>query len=226
MAAAQRDIKPTGYTDKQTARVMTVDKERSRIECALRDGAMVYVAIWETPDVFRWPKTGEIWTIRKDSGIWRLDSQTQTPGSGDSDGPILLGDMEEGETRILGDVVHLNEVSTDLVRTSDSSPWITPTLQNSWTKYGDAAFASVAYRKDVTGKITLRGFVLKASGAAGTTIFTLPTGFRPLKHQMWPCQNSSGIERVDVRSTGAVIYQGAQAALTWLSLDPISFWTD
>lgn len=87
----------TGFGDKQTVRILTVDQERRRVECALRDGAAVYAAVWEIPMVFRWPQTGEVWTIRKDSGIWRLDALVQDI---DELTNVSLSTLEEGQARI------------------------------------------------------------------------------------------------------------------------------
>lgn len=109
MAATTQPTKPTGYTDKQTVRVITVDQAQRRVECATRDGAMIYAAVWETPTAFRWPKTGEIWTVRKDTNVWRLDSQVDQ-----TNGPVLpiaVEDMAEGETRIQGDLVYVNALA-------------------------------------------------------------------------------------------------------------------
>lgn len=112
MAAANRQIKSNGYGDKSTVRIITVDKSRRRVECATRDGAMIFAAVWETANVFRWPEVGEIWTVRSDSGIWRLDSQVQSEIAEDESDtiPQTLEELGEGETRISGTVVHMNEI--------------------------------------------------------------------------------------------------------------------
>lgn len=110
MAAADRPIKPTGYTDKLTVRVLTVDKAKSRVECATRDGASIWAAVWETGEVFRWPKTGEVWTVRKDTGIWRMDKIVRTPVEEKVSGEVTLDELAEGEARILGDKVHVQQL--------------------------------------------------------------------------------------------------------------------
>jgi hypothetical protein len=83
---------------------------RWRVECALRDGGAVYAAVWESPTAFRWPKTGEIWTIRKDTGIWRIDQFVQNTLEKEASSEVPLDSLEEGETRILGDRVHMQEL--------------------------------------------------------------------------------------------------------------------
>lgn len=113
MAAVKKTTKQNGYGEKQTVRVITVDKGRRRVECAMRDGAMIWAAIWETDTVFRWPEVGEIWTVRQDTGIWRLDKIVQSElAEAESDStPKTLGELPEGETRIIGEKVHINDLS-------------------------------------------------------------------------------------------------------------------
>lgn len=111
-AATRESANATGYGEKLAVRIMGLDKAKSRIECATGDGAMVYAAVWEMPIAFRWPKVGEIWTIRKDSAIWRLDAMVQSPSSGLTEAePIPLEKLPEGDTRILGGTIHLKSLS-------------------------------------------------------------------------------------------------------------------
>ncbi len=91
-----------GYSDKQSARVLTVDQQRRRVELALRDGGIVYAAVWDIPPLFRWPKTGEVWTIRRDSGIWRLDALVENLSIGESSTP--LEELGEGQARVISEV--------------------------------------------------------------------------------------------------------------------------
>lgn len=88
-----------GYSDKQAAKVLTVDQAKHRVECALRDGGIVYAAVWEIPAIFRWPKVGEVWTIRRDAGIWRLDGLLENFDIAESAMP--LSELGEGQVRIL-----------------------------------------------------------------------------------------------------------------------------
>lgn len=101
------------------------------------------------------------------------------------------------------------------------TPWVTPAFGTGWSQYGDAEYSQVAYRR-LGGQVFLRG--LAAGGASGDTIFTLPEGLRPERHQIYPCCYNGGIIRVDVRSDGLVVCSGADP--TFLSLDGISFWVE
>jgi hypothetical protein len=51
-----------------------------------------------------------------------------------------------------------------------------PEFQNSWHNYG-YPYATLAYRKDSTGYVHLKGRVI--GGAVDTVVFTLPLGYRP-----------------------------------------------
>jgi hypothetical protein len=61
------------------------------------------------------------------------------------------------------------------------SAWIAPTLLNSWTNFG-GGYQTVGYLKDPMGFVHLKGVLLGGSGASNTTVFTLPTGYRPGAH--------------------------------------------
>jgi len=98
--------------------------------------------------------------------------------------------------------------------------WQTPSFQNSWVNYG-SSFNPAGYYKDRTGRVHLRGLV--KSGTLLSTIFTLPSGYRPPYKEIFLtiAYNNAAI-RVDIRTTGevAMITGGSTA---WLALDGISF---
>lgn len=113
MAPVKKQRNQNGYGEKVQVKIITVDKERRRVECAMRDGAMVWAAVWETGTVFRWPEVGETWTIRKDTGVWRLDQIVQTElNEAESEAtPKTLEELGEGDTRIMGETVHVNTLN-------------------------------------------------------------------------------------------------------------------
>lgn len=65
--------------------------------------------------------------------------------------------------------------------------WQTPTLTNSWTAFG-GSFAPPRYMRK-NGIVYLKGMI--ASGAIGSTAFTLPTGFRPAEDGLFSSINSA-----------------------------------
>jgi hypothetical protein len=115
MAAVNKSNTSNGYGEKIQVKIITVDKEKYRVECATRDGAMIWVAVWETGTVFRWPEVGETWTVRKDTGVWRLDQIVQTElAEAESEAtPKTLEELPEGDTRIIGETVHMNKISAN-----------------------------------------------------------------------------------------------------------------
>jgi hypothetical protein len=99
--------------------------------------------------------------------------------------------------------------------------WINPTLLNSWTNYG-SGFYDVQYRKTANGHVQLRGLV--GGGSVNTTIFTLPTGYRPLKRALLSTISNTGVARVDVHTTGNVDL--ISGGTTFVSLDTLFVNTD
>lgn len=92
-----------------------------------------------------------------------------------------------------------------------NSPWIN--WSSSWAGFGYHQFGNM---------ITFKGLVYPTSNqSAGTVILTLPAAFRPAKHRMFNqlTSNASGYVRVEVRSTGDIIIQGAINSGEWVSLD-------
>jgi hypothetical protein len=62
-----------GRTEKMVVTIVTSDAETSRIEVVGRDAAVIQA----TPmggTLVRWPKVGELWVVRRENGIWQLDS--------------------------------------------------------------------------------------------------------------------------------------------------------
>lgn len=98
--------------------------------------------------------------------------------------------------------------------------WIAPTLTTGWANYG-GGWQSAGYMKDSMGFVHLRGLVVRSSGSA-TTIFTLPSGYRPSAGIMFPANLSNVFGRVDIASTGIVSFSLGDP-VSFLSLDGITF---
>lgn len=95
--------------------------------------------------------------------------------------------------------------------------WITPTLLNGWEQH--SAYDRVGYYKDDFGVVHLRGSV--RLGEARTTLFTLPSGYRPRKYAVYPVATSAsnvGILYVDYNGIVYSYHTGES-----LSLNHISF---
>lgn len=85
--------------------ITTVDQARRRVETKLKDGGIVSVPILNIPTLFRWPKVGEYWVIRREDGQWTfVESVDPSRNMRDGDDPdekaIQIEDMNEGEVRL------------------------------------------------------------------------------------------------------------------------------
>lgn len=100
----------------------------------------------------------------------------------------------------------------------------TPTniMGSGWAFLGAANHATPEYRKSADGIVTLKGMVTNATQHDGTTIATLPPGFRPKEQLLTSCVAWGGYCRVDILPDGKIV-DNASANNGWLSLDNISF---
>jgi hypothetical protein len=83
----------------------------------------------------------------------------------------------------------------------DGSGWIAPTLLNSWANYG-GGFVAAGYTK-VGPAVYIRGTV--KTGAIGSTIFTLPAGYRPSATMIFSIVSNSLFGRMDIWPDGQVV---------------------
>jgi hypothetical protein len=96
--------------------------------------------------------------------------------------------------------------------------WLTPAFQNGWLNY-DAFYNQAGYYRDTSNRVYLRGLV--RTGTANTTIFTLPSGYRPVRRELFCVMSNGAIARVDVLIDGQVLMMSGSNV--WISLDRISF---
>ena len=75
--------------------------------------------------------------------------------------------------------------------------------------------------KDENGYIHLRGLI--KNGTDGTTVFTLPVGYRPLQRNIFTIESDDLAGRLDVDDTGEVIPASSTTSPAWISLDGIVF---
>lgn len=87
--------------------------------------------------------------------------------------------------------------------------WIAATLQNGWNNYG-GNYAVAEYR-NAAGITYGRGSIGAGTGAPGTLLFTLPSGYRPGGHMVFPVWSNgvdatSGVARtIEVLQDGRVV---------------------
>lgn len=97
--------------------------------------------------------------------------------------------------------------------------WIAPTFGTGWSDYG-SAWQTAAYCRDAAGFVHFRGLVQRTSGT-GTTILTLPAGYRPAAQKIFGVYGDAGAGRIDVRTDGVVLYTSGGTG--FLSLEGITF---
>lgn len=112
-------------------------------------------------------------------------------------------------------------VDADVQALAVPTAWVAPTLGNSWV----VAFSNtVGYRK-VGDVVQLRGMI--QSGTLNTTIFTLPSGFRPVQEADFAqSSNGAGIANVKIINSGVVqVSYYLSGSNGWVALDGIQFAT-
>ena len=96
--------------------------------------------------------------------------------------------------------------------------WVAVTHENSWVDYG-SGYQGAEYWKDNNGFVHVRGFV--KTGTPPSTVFTLPTGFRPKNKEVFAVIAYGTVGQVDVDTDGTVdVIAGSS---TYTSLSGITF---
>jgi hypothetical protein len=92
-----------------------------------------------------------------------------------------------------------------------------PAFEGAWANYG-STFATAGFYRD-RGRVFLRGLV--ALGAAGTTIFTLPEGYRPPSDLLFVVTANQAFGEVRVNASGTVVFRAGSNV--YVDLSAISF---
>jgi hypothetical protein len=114
------------------------------------------------------------------------------------------------------------KAKTDYLSTPDTN-WVAVTFTNSWVNYG-SGYDTCGYYKDALGFVHLKGLV--KSGSLGTSVFTLPAGYRPATDKIFVTIGSNdgsnhALGRVTVNDSGTVVVTLAGTSFT--SLEGITF---
>ncbi len=135
----------------------------------------------------------------------------------------------------------LSEVESDLtaltarVTTLESNvTWIAPTLQGTWVNYDANTYNPAGYAKGNRNRIFLRGLVkLGAFASSFSNIFVLPSGYRPLRNEIFIVSASplggGTWANTQVRPARVDIFPNGQVrswddfSPSWISLDGITF---
>lgn len=98
--------------------------------------------------------------------------------------------------------------------------WTAPTLLNSWVNFSGTHTSG--YRKNSFGVVELRGTIKDGTATDTTTLFNLPSGYRPATDRNFAVAASGGPVMISVQTNGDVKAQGAINS-TWTALDTITF---
>jgi len=97
-----------------------------------------------------------------------------------------------------------------------------PLFENNWTNYNTATHASAAFYKQMN-RVEISGFIAGGTTTSGTTIFTLPIGYRPDFMTVFPSVNVGWNPiTLEVNMDGTVKIYNCTSN-TWVCLDGISF---
>lgn len=99
-----------------------------------------------------------------------------------------------------------------------------PAFENSWVNYNTASFYGAAFYKDALGFVHLRGLVKSGTVGTGFAIFTLPTGYRPLKQLGYVVNANTAFGNLRISTDGKVFLETGSNA--YLFLDGITFWPE
>jgi hypothetical protein len=105
--------------------------------------------------------------------------------------------------------------------------WTAFSYGTNWAAFG-GSYITPGYYKDSNGTVHLRGLIkTSAAQAAGSTLFTLPTGYRASAVMRFgPSGNIAGTDAsvvVEAFSSGPVLLNAAALINSYVSLDGISF---
>lgn len=98
--------------------------------------------------------------------------------------------------------------------------WQTPTMTNGWVTY-DGTYNPPGYMKDSLGFVHLRGLI--KNGTDGTSMFTLPAGYRPEYRELLAGASEDHYGRIDVTTAGQVIPSATTTAPGWVCIDGLTF---
>lgn len=120
-------------------------------------------------------------------------------------------------------IINANNNTITNIGASEMEPqeaWIAPTFTNSWVNY-DVTYNQCGYYKDNFGIVHLRGLV--KNGVDGTSIFTLPAGYRPQYRELLVIASVDHYGRLDIPTDGTVIPSAGTTENGWVCLDGVTF---
>ena len=96
--------------------------------------------------------------------------------------------------------------------------WFPASLINGWQDFG-GLWVPARYRLDEDGMIHVQGMIRNGTATPGTTVFTLPVGFRPDWDYPMFGQSSTGHCRTNVRTTTGEVQTEVGWSTTWTAMN-------
>lgn len=109
--------------------------------------------------------------------------------------------------------------------TEQSSPWLSVSYQNNYEDF-TGSHSSSGYFKDACGMVHIR--VAAKNGTAGTTIFTLPTGYRPpaiIYQWCYVDDGTSSVKNIIQITSSGIVSQPSGVGTQFLN-DSITFYAE
>lgn len=78
-----------------------------------------------------------------------------------------------------------------------------PTFSGTWVNYDTGLFHGAAFWKDPLDMVHIRGLV--KDGTINTTVFTLPSGYRPANGLIFASLTNTGVGDLRIAATGNVL---------------------
>lgn len=145
------------------------------------------------------------WAIDNIAGTFRLQTDV---------GGVFLSLTSAGDLSVVGGIQSGGNVGT---------AWAFLTYTNgggtTWTDYG-GAYQFGRYKK--LGDLVMLAGLCKRTAGSGTTIATLPSGFRPARREMFVALADTGIAQVDVLTDGTIVLVSGGAGFVQLNFPPFS----
>jgi hypothetical protein len=96
--------------------------------------------------------------------------------------------------------------SVDALRQQAFEAWRDVTFQNNWLPFTQAVYGMVRYRRNDAGEVWVKGVAGAPSPApaANSTVFTLPSGYRPGERRLWSTSTGTALVDVEVWPDGTV----------------------
>jgi len=71
----------SGLVERLLVTILTVDPASGRVEVIGKDAAVIQINVSQIAPLFRWPVQGELWTIVRENGVWKLEYMLANPDS-------------------------------------------------------------------------------------------------------------------------------------------------